>query len=132
MRLRVGSAIYSVTGSWDSDSNATASNLSGPGRPLGQLLSSAGRRFEAVVDRTAARLGLGFEGVARRLFVKLRGPHVRCGDWPDFAKAPIVELAIELGSGRCSVCNKMYMSALDRNQNQDVDELLLRLVSSIE
>jgi hypothetical protein len=61
MRLRVGSTIYSVTGSWDSDSNATASNLPGPGRPLGQLLSSAGRRFEAVVDRTAARLGLGLK-----------------------------------------------------------------------
>jgi hypothetical protein len=61
-----------------------------PGRPLGQLLSAAGRRLESVVDRTAARAGLGFEGIARRLLMKLRAPHARCRSWSDFAKTPVV------------------------------------------
>jgi hypothetical protein len=132
MRGRAGSINFSFAGSWRSDSNATTSNLAGPGRPLGRLLSAAGRRLEVVVDRTAARLGLGFEGIARRLFMKLRAPHARCEEWPDFAKTPVVELAIEIGSGSCARCNQRYMSALGYMNNDEIRELLLRLVPSIE
>jgi hypothetical protein len=132
IRVRVGSVIHSFTGSWGSDSNETSSNLLGPGRPLGQLLSAAGRRLEAVVDRTAARAGLGFEGIARRLLMRLRASHSRCRAWPEFAKTPVLELAITLGSERCAGCNQRYMSDLGRTDTHEVEELLLRLVASIE
>lgn len=46
------------------DSNATASNLVGPGRTLGLLLDYLGSRFEFVLNRRASRLGLGPEAVA--------------------------------------------------------------------
>jgi hypothetical protein len=127
--LRVGSR--SFVGSWDSDSNDTASNLPGPGRALGQLLSAVGRRIEAVVDRTAARAGLGFEGTARRLLMKLCAPHSLCPAWSRFARTPVVDLAIELGSERCTWCNQSYISALSPINNRDLKDLL-RLVSSIE
>jgi hypothetical protein len=129
IRLRVGS--HSFVGSWGSDSNDTASNLPGPGRALGQLLSAAGRRLEAVVDRTAARAGLDFEGIARRLLMKLCAPHSLCPDWSRFPKTPVVDLAIELGSERCTGCNQSYISALSPIDNRDLKDLL-RLVSSIE
>jgi hypothetical protein len=132
LRTRVGSIPFSFAGSWDSDSNETMSNLPGPGRPLGQLLSAAGRRLEAVVDRTVARVGLGFEGVARRLLMKLRASHSRCRAWPEFSKTPVVELAIELGSGRCTGCDQRYMSALGGRHDSEIEELLLRIVPSIE
>jgi hypothetical protein len=123
----------SFVASWGSDSNETVSNLPGPGRPLGQLFSAAGRRLEAVVDRTAARAGLGFEGIARRLLMTLRAPHARCRAWPEFVKTPVVELAIELGSGRCDGCNQKYMmSTLGSTNSHEVEELLLRLIPSIE
>jgi hypothetical protein len=128
--VRAGSRIF--FGSFESDSNATASNLAGPGRVLGQLFSTAGRRLDAVVERTAARLGLGFEGIARRLFMKLRAPHVGCRAWPEFAKTPVVELAIKLGSERCTGCDQRYMKAVGGTHNREVEGLLLRLVSSIE
>jgi hypothetical protein len=132
IRRKVGSINLSFIGSWGSDSNETTSNLPGPGRPLGQLLSAAGRRLEAVVDRTAARAGFGFEGVARRLFVKLGANHSRCRAWSEFAKTPVVELAIELGSGHCAGCHQRYMTALSGSDSHEIEELLLRLVPSIE
>jgi hypothetical protein len=122
----------SFVGSWPSESNATMVDLSGPRRPLRQLLSDVGRRIEAAVDRTAARAGLDFEGIARRLLMKLRAPHSRCRAWPEFAGTPVVELTIELGSGRCTGCNQRYMGALGGSINQEVKELLFRLVPSVE
>jgi hypothetical protein len=132
LRGRARSINLSFAVSWRSDSNATTSNLAGPGRPLGRLLSAVGRRLEVVVDRTAARLGLGFDGIARRLFMKLRAPHVRCRGWPNFAKTPVVDLAMELGSGTCAGCDQRYMSTLGRLNNDEIKDLLLRLVPSIE
>jgi hypothetical protein len=128
--IRVGSRSFS--GSFRSNSNATASNLAGPGRVLGLVFSAAGRRLDAVVERTAARLGLGFEGIARRLFMKLRAPHSRCRAWPEFSKTPVVELAIALGSGRCAGCDQRYMTALGGAPDHEVEGLVLRLMSSIE
>jgi hypothetical protein len=132
VQRRIGSAIYSFVGSAPSDSNATMSGLAGPGRPLGQLFSAAGRRLEAVVDRTTARAGLGFEGIARCLLMKLRTPHVRCRAWPEFAKTPVLNLAIELGSGRCAGCNQRYMGDMGSVKDREVGELLLRPVHSLE
>jgi hypothetical protein len=129
---KVGSVDFSFVGSWSSDSNATTSHLAGPGRPLGQLLSAAGRRLEAVVDRTAARAGLGFEGIARRLLMKLRGSHARCRAWPEFAKTSVVELAVELGNGTCMQCNQRYINSLGSTNYFEIEELLLRLVPCIE
>jgi hypothetical protein len=132
IRRRVGSFIYSFVASPASDSNATTSNLAGPGRPLGQLLSAAGRRLEVVIDRTAARAGWGFEGIARRLLMRLRAPHSRCRAWPEFVTTPVVDLAIELGSGSCAGCNRKYMHPGDATKNSQVEALLIRLVPSIE
>jgi hypothetical protein len=132
IRGRVGSIDLSFAGSWRSDSNETVSNLPGPGRPLGQLLSAVGRRLEAAVDRTAARAGLGFDGIARRLLLKLYGFHASCREWPENTTTPIVELAIELGIGRCAGCRQRYMDNLDYVNRREVEELLIRLVSSLE
>jgi hypothetical protein len=132
VRRRVGSVVLRFAASWGSHSNETASNLPGPERALGQLLSAAGRRLEAVVDRTAARAGLSFEGIARRLLMQLRGAHSRCRAWPEFSKTPVVELAIELGGGRCAGCNKKYISTLSANSDSGIQQLLLRMVPSIE
>jgi hypothetical protein len=122
----------SFVGSWPSESNATMVDRPSNRRPLRQLLSVVGRRIEAVVDRTVARAGLDFEGIARRLLMKLRAPHSRCRAWPEFAGTPVVELAIELGSGRCTGCNQKYMGVLGGSNNHEVKELLLRLVPSVE
>jgi hypothetical protein len=123
VQRRVGSFTLSLRDSWASDSNATMSNLPGPGRALGQLFSAAMRRLELVVNHTATRAGLGFEGIARRLLTKLRAPHTRCKAWPEFAKTPVVELAIELGSGLCAGCGQRYLSTLGRTDNREVEEL---------
>jgi hypothetical protein len=132
IRRRLGSVILGVRASWVSDSNATMSGLPGPGLPLGQLLSAAGRRLEVVIDRTAARAGWGFEGIARRLLMKLRAPHSRCQAWPEFATTPVVDLAMELGSRCCARCNQRYLRVLHGTNDGEVGELLLRLVPSIE
>jgi hypothetical protein len=132
LKRRVGSFQFSVAASAASDSNATMSGLAGPGRPLGHLLSAAGRRFEVVIDRAAARAGWGFEGIARRLLMKPRAPHSHCRAWPEFAKTPVVELAIELGSGRCAGCNQKYMRAVGGTRDREVGELLLRVVPSMK
>jgi hypothetical protein len=132
LQRRVGSFRFSLAASVASDSNATMSGLAGPGRPLGLLLSAAGRGLETVIDRAAARADWGFEGIARRLLLKLRAPHSRCRAWPEFAKTPVVDLAIELGSGRCAGCNRKYMRAVGGANDSEVGELLLRLVPSIE
>jgi hypothetical protein len=130
MLVRDGSR--SFVGSFGSDSNATTSNLPGPGRVLGLLFSAAGRRLEAVVERTAARAGWSFEGVARRLFMKLQTQHLHCAAWSEFARMPVVDLAIELGTGRCTGCNQKYMSDWYGTYDREMEDLLLRLVSSIE
>jgi hypothetical protein len=130
IQIKTGSR--SFVGSWTSDSNATTSNLPGPGRALSQLFSAAGRRLEIVVDRTAARLGLGFDGIARRLLLKLRVPHLHCRAWPEFVHIPVVELAVELGSGRCAGCDRRYMATLGSENKSDITDLLSRLVPSIE
>jgi hypothetical protein len=84
------------------------------------------------VDRTAARVGVGYEGIARRLLMRLRAPHTRCRAWPEFAKTPVVDLAIELGSGSCTGCKQRYMHALGGTIDAELGELLMRLVPSIE
>jgi hypothetical protein len=114
------------------DSNATTSHLPGPGYILGRLLSASGRRLETVIDRTAARVGFGFEGLARRLLMKLRARHSRCKSWPDFAKTSVVQLAVELGNGCCDECKDRYTSFLDSKSDTDIEDLLLRLIPSIE
>jgi hypothetical protein len=122
------SVIVSLAG----DSNETMSNLPGPGLVMGQLFSAAGRRLDVVVDRAASRLGLSFEGIARRLLMKLRSPHSRCRAWPEFSKTPVIELAIELGTETCAGCNQRYMRPLGGTYDREVETLLLRLVPSIE
>jgi hypothetical protein len=132
VQRRIGSVVQSVVASIASDSNETASNIAGPGLLLGQLFSAAGRRLDVVVDRAASRVGLSFEGIARRLLMKIRSPHSRCRAWPEFSKTPVFDLAIELGTGRCAGCQQRYMRPLGGTYNREVEKLLLRLVPSIE
>lgn len=49
------------------DSDATASNLPGAGRTLGLLLSALGNRLEMFLNKRAARLSLGPEGVVQEI-----------------------------------------------------------------
>ncbi len=48
-------------------SDATAPNLTGAGRTLGLLIYALGARFEAFLNKRAARLHLGPEGVAQEI-----------------------------------------------------------------
>jgi hypothetical protein len=60
-----------------SDTNSTMTGIPGPGRLVGALLASAGRRFERAVDRFAEeRLGLGPTQAALRLTSALHDIHV--------------------------------------------------------
>jgi hypothetical protein len=132
VQRRMGSDTQSATFSIFSNSNATMSNLAGPGRVLGQLFSAAGRRLDVVVDRVASRVGLSYEGIARRLLMKIRSPYSRCRAWPEFSKTPVFDLAIELGTGTCAGCNQRYMRPLSGTYDRENETLLLRLVPSIE
>jgi hypothetical protein len=64
--------------------------------------------------------------------MKLRARHSRCKPWPDFAKTPVVELAVELGNGCCGECEDRYIRFLDSKSDTEIENLLLRLIPSIE
>jgi hypothetical protein len=114
------------------DSNSTATGLPGPGRVLGQAFATGGQRIEAFVNRATALAGIGFQGIARRLLLKLRAPHARCRVWPALSGTSLVELAVELGNGWCTRCEKRYASTLDGGGDAELDTLLLRMMPSIE
>jgi hypothetical protein len=132
LHIRVGSQDLAFSAYWSEDSNSTTTGLPGPGRVLGHMFSVGGRRIEAVAARTAALAGFGFEGLTRRLLMRLRSPHMRCGLWPAFSSAPVVDLAVELGNGCCGGCQKRYAQLLDGEGLPEVEALLVRLIPSIE
>lgn len=69
------SSSYEYTAcSQDSSSNATSSNLIGPGRVLGLVYSSLGRSLETRLNRFAAKGGLGPDAIASQIRQMLRPP----------------------------------------------------------
>jgi hypothetical protein len=132
MRQRVGPVPSIFSAYFTADSNSTASNLPGPGRVLGQVFAVGGRRIEVAMSRATARAGLGFQGAARTLLLRLRGQHEKCRNWPSFTTSPIVELAIELGHGCCEKCRVRYLSTLGQQADADFEGLLKRVIPAIE
>jgi hypothetical protein len=128
LHIRVRSLDLSFSANWSPDSNSTTTGLPGPGLVIGRLFSAGGRRLETIVNRTAAVVGLGYEGIARRLLVLMRGRHARCAPWVDFSSAPVLDLAIELGSGFCEACGGTYFDAGDKR----IGRLVARLLPAIQ
>jgi hypothetical protein len=128
LHIRVRSLNLSFSANWSPDSNSTTTGLPGPGLVIGRLFSAGGRRLETIVNRTAAVAGLGYEGIARRLLVLMRGRHARCAPWVDFSSAPVLDLAIELGSGFCEACIETYFDSRDKR----IGRLVARLLPAIQ
>jgi hypothetical protein len=99
------------------NTNSTATGISGPGRIVGMLLSTLGRRLEQVIDRFAeARLGLGPNMAALRLASALHRIHVDANHacWSDesarmktFCHA--VDRLIWVCNGYCTRCGAAYL-----------------------
>jgi hypothetical protein len=158
LHIRVRSLNLSFSADFSTDSNTTTTGLPGPGRVLGHLFSAGGRRLETIVNRTAAVVGLGYEGIPRRLLVRLRGWHAaRCGRGvpspdssslrrvhpvsqnSDFRSAlettsssSVLDVVVELGTGYCDVCKDKYFGLLDNIHDADTESLLLRLVPALQ
>jgi hypothetical protein len=157
LHIRVRSLNLSFSADFSTDSNTTTTGLPGPGRVLGHLFSAGGRRLETIVNRTAAVAGLGYEDIARRLLVRLRGWHARYGrcvpspgssslrrfhpdsQYSEFPSAleivsssSVLDVAVELGIGYCNVCKDKYSALLDNIHDADTESLLLRLVPALQ
>ena len=65
--------IYTLC-STETSTNATSSNLIGPGRVLGLAYSALGRAFEAKLNHLATKHGLGPNGIASQIRQMLRRP----------------------------------------------------------
>jgi hypothetical protein len=100
-----------------SDTNSTMTGIPGPGRMVGSLLSSAGRRLERAIDRFAEeQLGLGPHQAALRLTSALHDLHVTAS--PKCQSDHITDLSasehatnrlIWVCNGFCSHCHWAYL-----------------------
>lgn len=105
-----------LTASFITGTDSTTSNIYGPGRVVGKLLSSSGRRLENLLGRTAQRLGYGPPALVYRLLTRLREQHGRFNHYgrvgakpPPVASAPpetgvILEDIICLANEICPTC----------------------------
>jgi hypothetical protein len=133
---------YTVT--LASDTNSTTTGIQGPGRVLGTILDSAGRRFEKVIDRFAEeRLGLGPNMAALRLISALHDAHVltsretrvEChSDYTDTVSQAdgIVEQLILVCNGLCSQCRGPYIPYLLQDTQTPIFKSLKSLTSYIK
>jgi hypothetical protein len=100
-----------------SDTNSTMTGIPGPGRIVGTILSSAGRRLERVVDRFAEeQLGLGPNAAALRLTSALHDIHVRANlecqtEYTAEINTTlhITDRLIWVCNGYCSQCQTAYL-----------------------
>jgi hypothetical protein len=111
------------------DTNSTMSGVLGPGRAIGSLMSSAGKRLEQVIDRFAERrLRLGPNMAALRLASALHEHHLvdrndiflstACrSEYTEDMDNPAAPL-LKVCYGFCSQCGTRYIT-----QPLDVDEL---------
>jgi hypothetical protein len=124
------------------DTNSTMSNLPGPGRLVGSLLSSAGSRLEHAINRFAERqLGLGPNMAAIRLIAELHAIHTRSSDRKAACKNEhdnrlenpneITLRLIWVCNGICSQCKDPYVPDILEPSTDDMRKALLQLAKSI-
>jgi hypothetical protein len=128
------------------DTNSTRSSIPGPGRLVGSLLSSAGRRVEVAIDRFAERrLGLGPTVAALKIAAELHDGHVqihhsarltqsdRLMNWPEFLDGHIDMIALEqtlirICNGICPACRDPYvpytLSTVSDTMRKNLQQLL--------
>jgi hypothetical protein len=100
-----------------SDTNSTMTNILGPGRIVGTMISRAGRRLERAVDRFAEQqLGLGPNTAALRLTSALHDIHVSGGHGcqSDYntsisVSSHVTNRLIWVCNGYCSQCYAAYL-----------------------
>jgi hypothetical protein len=124
------------------DSSSTLSGILGPGRLVGSLFSSAGRRLEKLIDRVAERrLGLGPNMAALRLTTALYSYHVdqqvervRRREFSESGAAigSETDRLIWVCNGFCSQCGKPYLEDPLNKIPESVRKLLLELMSHIK
>jgi hypothetical protein len=96
VRVPTGFSLETVT-----DADSTASNIPGPGRVLGTILTSAGRRLENFIDRVAEQgLGLGPNMAALRLVAAFYELHT----WHS---------STNKGSAQTSICQNEYPGRIE-------------------
>jgi hypothetical protein len=122
-----------------SDTNSTMTGISGPGRIVGSLLSSAGRRFERIVDRFAEeRLGLGPNMAALRLASALHDLHVsEKGCHSDHiaelkASEHVTDRLIWACNGYCSQCHASYLPSVLIEIPEYLLKVILQLIKYLE
>jgi hypothetical protein len=122
--------------------NSTISDLEGPGRFFGSLLSSAGSLLEKFIDRFAERrLGMGPNVAVLRLINELHQTHVLVSKADttspcrsEFVKGMInsEEIAQKLiwaCNGLCSQCNSPYLPYALEDLSEPVSKIIEQLIN---
>lgn len=122
--------------------NSTVSSLSGPGRTVGHMLSSAGASAQRLIDRVAERLGQGPHMVARRITSELHRVHVAgrtrsrppCRSEHTRDVMNVVDIARHLVwacNGTCSQCLAPYLpssfESISGTLQKSIEQLLCYL-----
>jgi hypothetical protein len=135
--------------------NFTATNVTGPGRILGNAFSSGGRRIEATLNRLAGYNPFALQGAARRLADLLqdgyRRCHSECGEHDGPASvefsadgsrvqygAPLPQpedllyTVLEFGNRHCTRCYRPYWDLVNSEvRTGDMEALLTRINRSL-
>lgn len=93
--LRLRKIPTELTVSILTDTNSTISELPGPRRLLGSILSSVGKRLEHVLTRAALRLGFGPDAIASRMVTLIWERHRREHPACTYALTPNYKKALE-------------------------------------
>jgi hypothetical protein len=125
-----------------SDTNSTMTGIPGPGRIVGSMLSSAGRRFERALDRFAEnRLGLGPNAAALRLTSALHDIHVGTSPWSrcrnEFntdisALSHVTDRLIWVCNGYCSQCYAAYLPQVLTELPEPALKALIQLMKYLQ
>jgi hypothetical protein len=123
-----------------SDTNSTMTGIPGPGRIVGSILSSAGRRLERAIDRFAEeQLGLGPHQAALRLTLALHDLHVKAS--PECRSDHIAELNVSehatdrliwICNGICSHCHLPYLPMILMELPDPVMKAVLQLIKYLQ
>lgn len=122
--------------------NSTISDLEGPGRVFGSLLSSAGSLLEKYIDRFAERrLRMGPNVAALRLINELHQAHVLVSKVvtasscrSEFVKGmmdseEIAQKLIWACNGLCSQCNRPYLPYALEDLSDPVNKIIEQLIN---
>lgn len=120
--------------------DSTTSDNYGPGRIVGRLLVSSGRRLERFINRTAAKMGFGPNAIVHRVLCLLHERHARMHDSSSSPKdarrsgpasqeyVALLNQIVDLASVPCDRCHRprlLHQSASIR----DCKGYLIKLIA---